>query len=228
MFSRPQADPGLAGGRVEVHNHGAIVNRFNALWCEHLLRDALKQNNTLFHHYDAVAILGDKVNVVGYKDHAQFPAPAQGGDEAKNISLVLQIQKRGGQLILNLQRTQPELEADAVHLTNMVYNLLDNAIKYTPEAPRIEISTVSTPDKIILSVSDNGVGISKEDQKKIFDKLYRVPTGNLHNVKGFGLGLSYVKAIVEQHGGQVNVKSILGKGSTFEAHLPYKTTFVHG
>lgn len=143
-------------------------------------------------------------------------------------SLEIQIQKRGGQLILNLQSTQPELEADAVHLTNMVYNLLDNAIKYTPEAPRIEISTVSTPDKIILSVSDNGVGISKEDQKKIFDKLYRVPTGNLHNVKGFGLGLSYVKAIVEQHGGQVNVKSILGKGSTFEAHLPYKTTFVHG
>ncbi|MFN3917483.1 MAG: sensor histidine kinase [Flavobacteriales bacterium] len=143
-------------------------------------------------------------------------------------SLDIQVKNKNGRITLDLKSKNPQLHADEIHLTNMVYNLLDNAIKYTPENPIILVESSSDEEKFMLRVTDNGIGIAKEDQKKIFDKLYRVPTGNLHNVKGFGLGLSYVKAIVEQHGGTVSVKSTLGKGSTFEIQLPYKSISNHG
>jgi two-component system, OmpR family, phosphate regulon sensor histidine kinase PhoR len=110
--------------------------------------------------------------------------------------------------------------ADRTHIQNVVYNLLDNAIKYTPEKPVIRIFTQNMPGTIEFCVEDNGIGISRENQKRIFEKLYRVPTGNIHDVKGFGLGLSYVKAIVEKHGGQVWVESEPGRGSRFHVSLP--------
>ncbi|MFT6442056.1 MAG: signal transduction histidine kinase, partial [Salibacteraceae bacterium] len=101
-----------------------------------------------------------------------------------------------------------------------IYNLIDNAIKYTPAVPVIHIKTNNEKDNLMLSVCDNGIGISKEHQSKIFDKLYRVPTGNLHDTKGFGLGLNYVKTVVERHDGSVKVNSKLNKGSTFTLTIP--------
>lgn len=132
----------------------------------------------------------------------------------------MKIKERNGQLNVNLNAELDNLEADRVHLANVVYNLIDNANKYSKEQPEISISTTNKLNEFVLEVSDRGIGISRENQKKVFDKLYRVPTGNLHDVKGFGLGLSYVKIIVERHGGRVSVKSQLGKGSTFTIYLP--------
>jgi hypothetical protein len=109
----------------------------------------------------------------------------------------IQAQRRDGRISLDLKADLAHVSGDRIHLTNVFYNLVDNALKYTREAPQVRISTHSDASGITVSVADNGVGIAPGDQRKIFDKLYRVPTGNVHNVKGFGLGLSYVKAVVE-------------------------------
>lgn len=133
----------------------------------------------------------------------------------------LSVDKKDGEISVDLRAGRHELLADHTHVQNVIYNLLDNAIKYTPGRPSIRIYTEELGDSIEFCVQDNGIGISRENQKKIFEKLYRVPTGNIHDVKGFGLGLSYVKAIVEKHGGQVWVESEPGKGSNFHVRLPY-------
>jgi two-component system phosphate regulon sensor histidine kinase PhoR len=135
-------------------------------------------------------------------------------------NFLIQLDKRGGKLEFNPEAETSVIQGDAMHLTNVVSNLMENAMKYTKQVPLIRISTRNENGTIILSVSDNGIGISKEDQKRIFDKFYRVPTGNVHNVKGFGLGLSYVKLIVEQHHGTITLKSEPEKGSRFDIHLP--------
>ncbi len=136
-------------------------------------------------------------------------------------SLTLQIQNKGAVVTTELKAQRYALFADRMHLGNIIYNLIDNALKYTKENPQIRVSTQSDNNGFSLSVHDNGIGIKKEDQKKIFETFYRVPTGNVHNVKGFGLGLSYVKAVVEKHGGYVDVQSEPGKGSTFVVYLPF-------
>jgi two-component system phosphate regulon sensor histidine kinase PhoR len=125
------------------------------------------------------------------------------------------IQNSGGKIKLDLPTELIEITSDRLHLTNIFSNLVDNAIKYSQKAPEIEISLRRENKKILLSVKDHGIGIKKEHLNKIFDKLYRVPTGNVHNVKGFGLGLSYVKAIAELNGWDVNVRSKYGEGSEF-------------
>lgn len=112
------------------------------------------------------------------------------------------------------------IEGDAVHLGNIINNLIDNAIKYTQKAPQISIQTENVDQTLKISVKDNGIGLKPEDQKRVFDKYYRVPTGNVHDVKGFGLGLSYVKLIVEAHGGRVDVESGLDEGTIFDVCLP--------
>lgn len=135
---------------------------------------------------------------------------------SKNI----QIQSKKGKLQSNMLATNPKVTGDKIHLTNVVINLIDNAIKYNISYPEILINTVNKNGSVLIRIKDNGIGISNADQKRIFEKLYRVSTGNLHDFKGFGLGLSYVKAIVELHKGDVSVESEPGKGSIFTIKLP--------
>jgi signal transduction histidine kinase len=132
----------------------------------------------------------------------------------------LQADQKLGEVFTELKAETTTVEGDKVHLKNVVLNLLDNAIKYAENKPFIQVRSRNIPHAIEISVQDNGPGISKANQKRIFEKLYRIPTGNVHNVKGFGLGLSYVKSIVEQHGGTINLNSELKKGTTFFIRLP--------
>jgi two-component system phosphate regulon sensor histidine kinase PhoR len=126
-----------------------------------------------------------------------------------------------GVLSLHLDDLPPSISLDEVHISNVLNNLIDNAVKYSPANPNVEITAAPQDSGILIRVKDQGMGMPKEALQSIFDAFYRVPTGNVHNVKGFGLGLSYVKKIVEAHGGKVHVKSKLGEGSTFEIYLPY-------
>lgn len=145
--------------------------------------------------------------------------------EAALKSFKMKLGERNFNVVLDLNAQPPVLEADDTHFTNMVFNLVDNAIKYSKpneKEPLLHIATYTKDESLFLVVEDNGIGISKEDQKKIFDKLYRVSTGNVHNVKGYGLGLNYVKSIVERHHGEIQVKSEPGKGSTFTVKMPMK------
>ena len=130
------------------------------------------------------------------------------------------IEKRGGTLTLELAAKRPIIEADPHHLSNIITNLIDNANKYSPENPTVTVRTQDETEGMAISVTDRGLGMRKDTVAKIFDKFYRVPTGNRHDVKGFGLGLSYVKSMVEAHGGQVLVSSKPEQGSTFRVYLP--------
>ncbi|MFC0655365.1 sensor histidine kinase [Mongoliitalea lutea] len=132
----------------------------------------------------------------------------------------LQVENKGGKITLENSAADSLMKGDAFHIAHIINNLLDNALKYTPTNPTILIKLWEEGNMLCVSVKDNGVGMSKEAVKKIFEKFYRVPTGNIHDVKGFGLGLAYVKTMVEAHQGQVTVSSDLGKGSTFTIKLP--------
>ncbi len=132
----------------------------------------------------------------------------------------LQVDKKDGKVTADLQAKQPVIKGDMTHISNVINNLLDNANKYSPEKPEISVTTRNVNGGLEVIVSDKGIGISKESKKHIFEKFYRVHTGNLHDVKGFGLGLSYVKAMMDAHKGKVDVKSELGKGSNFTLFFP--------
>ncbi|WP_299707687.1 HAMP domain-containing sensor histidine kinase [uncultured Pontibacter sp.] len=138
-------------------------------------------------------------------------------------SIRLQIEERSGKLTTRLQAPETELQLDEVHFYNVICNLLDNANKYSPSSPDILLETQNVAGGMLLAVEDNGLGMTRDTQLRVFDKFYRVPTGNLHNVKGFGLGLSYVKAIVKAHNGSIKLQSEPGKGSRFEIFLPFVT-----
>jgi len=145
-----------------------------------------------------------------------------GHDIIKKVAdnLLLQIQEHQGSLTLKLAAQRHVINADDVHFSNIIFNLLDNAIKYSREQPRIEVETLNQNGMLAIRVKDNGIGMNKETQARVFEKFYRAHTGNLHNVKGFGLGLSYVKAMAEAHGGKVKVESTPGKGSSFTVFFP--------
>ncbi len=144
-------------------------------------------------------------------------------------NIALQLQEKNGTITLKLSATNPMIEADEVHFSNIIFNLLDNAMKYSSGAPHIDVETFAHGNGMLsIKVKDNGIGMDKETQSRIFEKFYRAHTGNLHNVKGFGLGLSYVKALVEAHEGRIKVESTPGKGSAFTITLPSAQAELHG
>lgn len=136
-------------------------------------------------------------------------------------SIVLQVEKKGGSITSEFLAVNPVATSDPNHFSNMIYNLLDNANKYSLNAPEIKISTKNSGKGIIICVEDKGIGMSKTVQSRIFERFYRQASGNIHNVKGFGLGLSYVKAVLEANRGFINVHSEPGKGSRFEVFIPF-------
>jgi len=198
------SDPDIRNREGVVDNYINVIadeNKRLAMVVENVLRTAVMDKGEL------------KLRIVELDMHEVIEQVLQ--------NMRIQIDRKGGQFIMDLQATRTKVEADEVHLTNVIFNLVDNALKYTEKIPVIKVGTRDGDGGIIVYVEDNGIGISKENQKKVFDKLYRVPTGNVHNVKGFGLGLSYVKTIVTKHNGWIDLKSEPGKGSRFEISIPY-------
>ena len=137
----------------------------------------------------------------------------------------LKVTSKGGKIISNLKAQQDLGYVDEIHFTNVIFNLMDNALKYCDKTPILTIETWDDKENIVISVEDNGIGMKKDDLKKIFEKFYRVSTGNLHNVKGFGLGLAYVKKMVEDHHGTIKVESELGIGTKFIITIPTLKNF---
>ena len=182
----------------------------------------IKQENT--------RMLGqvEKVLQMAMLDKKDFQLKISAVDVHKLITVAaehmnLKILKRNGILRTDLKANDHIIQADSTHISNIIHNLLDNAEKYSSDNVSINIETENKKNGIEISISDKGIGMSKDQVKNIFEKFYRAHTGNIHDVKGFGLGLSYVKAIVDAHNGSINVKSELGKGSTFSIFLPLKT-----
>jgi two-component system phosphate regulon sensor histidine kinase PhoR len=205
-----------------------------SLACEALKEEEVKKNSLLTDNY--LRVINDENNRLGGIAEKILQAAIIEKDSFKlkrekvNVhdiidmiisNIGIQIEVKDGKIVKNYGAIRAIINADKTHLTNAIMNLLDNANKYTPRKPVIEISTENYSEGIMICITDNGIGISKENQKKIFDKLYRVPTGNVHDVKGFGLGLSYVKNIVELHGGRISVESELKQGSKFCLLLPF-------
>jgi two-component system phosphate regulon sensor histidine kinase PhoR len=137
-------------------------------------------------------------------------------------SFQLQLEERKGKADLQLNAKNDLVEADEVHFTNLIANLVDNAMKYSKDQIIIKITTHSTNRNLVIRIEDNGIGMNKETQRRIFERFYRAHTGNIHNVKGFGLGLSYVKTIVDAHHGKIKVESVIGKGTIFTLEFPLK------
>ena len=138
-------------------------------------------------------------------------------------TIEIQVHQRNGKIRLSLNAQQPLIYGDSEHLSNLVSNLLDNAIKYSPEMPQISLVTNNNEKGVIFSVEDKGIGMTKAVQSKIFERFYRQSSGNVHDVKGFGLGLNYVRSIIEAHKGSISVFSEPGKGSRFEIFLPFNS-----
>ena len=205
-----------------------------SLACEALSDHSVKRNEALSENYIKV-INDENKRLADITEKILQAATFEQGElilkkEIFNIEEVIdnvinnigiQVEVKDGKIIRDFRASNSTIIADKMHLTNVISNLVDNANKYSPRKPVITISTENFSEGIKISVEDNGIGINKENQKKIFDKLYRVPTGNIHDVKGFGLGLSYVKAIIEKHNGKITVESDLRKGSTFRVYLPF-------
>jgi two-component system, OmpR family, phosphate regulon sensor histidine kinase PhoR len=204
-----------------------------ALTSETLTNPAILNNQKRIKKYGQI-IRDESTRMRGQVEKILQMAALEEGDFELNISkvnihdlinsavdkFIVKIEQRQGAISLDLRANHSAVEADSIHLENIIHNLIDNAIKYTKQKPEIKISTENISEQVNISVKDNGLGIESDDQKHIFEKYYRVPTGNVHDVKGFGLGLSYVKLMVEAHGGEIFLTSELGKGSTFELVLP--------
>lgn len=152
--------------------------------------------------------------------------PVHAHEVIKDVAgnFILQLEEKQGKAELLLNATNDFIDADEVHFPNLINNLIDNAIKYSKEnvPPLLIITSKSDSKNLVITIEDNGIGMNRETQKRIFEKFYRAHTGNIHNVKGFGLGLSYVKAMLEAQGGRINVDSVLGKGSIFTIEIPLK------
>jgi len=168
----------------------------------------------------------ERILQIALLDRKEFEFDFQATDVHELITeaiagIQLQVEKKGGRIETKLEAINPVVTTDPIHFTSMVCNLLDNANKYSPEVPVIKVTTTNCPKGIYLTVEDNGIGMTRAVQARIFDKFYRLPSGNIHNIKGFGLGLSYVKAILEANNGSIKVFSEPGKGSRFVVFIPF-------
>lgn len=198
-------------------------------------KDEIKQNPELVMNYTEIIVNEtqrlkqqvDKVLQIALLDKEKINFTF----DALNIHTCIQeiventtplIREKKGTITLQLTANNSIILGDAVHIINVIHNLLDNAIKYCEKAPEITISTKNTKRHLLICIQDNGIGISKENHSLIFEKFYRVSTGNIHNVKGFGLGLYYVKSIIEHHKGKINIASERGKGTEITLQLPIK------
>lgn len=196
-------DPDMAGNGIEtIKPYVKMINDENqrlSLLVERILQSAIMDKGDVNLKMEEV-LLNEIIHEIVH--NAQF-----------------RIQKNNGKIELDLTPELIYIKADRLHAVNAISNLIDNAIKYSENAPEITLRLTQSGGKIKISVTDKGLGIKKEHISKIFDKLYRIPTGNVHNVKGFGLGLSYVKAICVLHGWNIMVQSKIGEGSTFTIEI---------
>ena len=204
-----------------------------SLAAEMLLKEDVMENPSRVYKY-ANVVLDESKRLEAQVEHILQIASVEKGDlklklgktnihnllEGVVDSFELRVKKNNVKLSTSFNATHFMLNIDKMHITNVVYNLIDNAIKYSPNNPEIKVATRNTRKEIVISISDNGIGISKEFQKDVFKNLFRVPTGNLHQERGFGLGLYYSKEVIESCRGHIQLKSELGKGSTFEVYLP--------
>ena len=165
-----------------------------------------------------------QMSLLDKKDFQLDLQPVHGHPVIEQVvnNIRLQLDKNGGAIYYDPEAEDDSIYVDEEHLLNILYNLVDNAIKYSGSTPEVSLKTKNHKGYLVISVEDNGIGIRKEEQSRIFDKFYRVSTGNVHNVKGFGLGLSYVKAVVKEMKGDIKVNSQYGKGTRFDVFLPLK------
>ena len=207
-----------------------------SLACQTLNDDDIPKDETLYKNYIKVideentrlGSMAEKILQTAIIDKGTLQLKPEVIDMHKVITnaigkIKMQIEQKNGTIKTDLQATNPVIRADRFHMTNVVFNLLDNANKYSLNEPHILVKDFNKSNGFQLEITDNGIGISKSNQQKIFDKLYRVPTGDIHDVKGFGLGLSYVKAIIDKHNGTIDIRSELNKGSTFIIFIPFQS-----
>ncbi|MEY4875520.1 MAG: hypothetical protein RL708_669 [Bacteroidota bacterium] len=194
---------------------------------------AIEQNEKLKNYTEIIINENGKLKqqveqLLGFTELERGEIPLQKNDfnfheliENAATRMQLQLQNKNGKLELKLNATNFFINGDAIHLNNTICNFIDNAIKYSDKNPIIKIETCNQNNYLTIKITDNGIGIEKSFHDKVFEKYFRVPTGNLHNVKGFGLGLAYCKMIIKQHDGTVNLKSEINKGTTFIISLPH-------
>jgi len=204
-----------------------------SLACEALNDTDIKKSEQLYSNYikiiseenNRLGIIAEKILQTAILEKGQLNLKKEEidvneiiSDVVKNIKI--QVEIKDGKIEAFYNADCSKIIADKIHITNVFYNLLDNANKYSPKKPDIKVITENSAKGIIIKIEDTGIGISKANQKKIFEKLFRVPTGDVHDFKGYGLGLSYVKKIIEKHGGKISVESELNNGSRFTIILP--------
>ncbi|MEI7597466.1 MAG: HAMP domain-containing sensor histidine kinase [Bacteroidota bacterium] len=212
-FKTPLATISLAADSIK--NPKIIENKENILNFLKIIKD---ENNRMNSHVE-------KVLQMAMIDKGEFETEAELIDVLTLIenavhNISIQIKQKEGEIKLALNAQSHVINVDETHFSNIIHNLLDNANKYSPQNPQIKINTYNSNNKLYIDVIDNGIGINSGDLKYIFEKFYRVHTGNIHNVKGFGLGLSYVKKMTELFGGKIEVKSEIGKGCIFTLEFP--------
>lgn len=212
-FKTPIATIALAAEAIakpEVLKSRVKLRRYNSVIAD--------ENNRMKHQVDTILQLA--VLERGEFDLKRSSVDLHAVITHAAVNAALQAEQRSGSVTTALEAAVPVVFGDPVHLANIIHNLLDNALKYSPAVPTIHITTAGTSAGIRITVQDNGIGIAEKDLPRVFDKYYRVPTGNTHDVKGFGLGLSYVKLIVNAHHGSVSINSTVGKGTTVTVELP--------
>ncbi len=210
-----------------------------SLACEAMKDSQANQDSTLRETYIDIikkenirlSAMAEKILQTAIIDHGQLKIKKDIVNVKEVVNhvienMTLQLEQKEGKIHTFFLASNHSIAADRVHFTNIIFNLLDNAIKFTRNKPEIIVKTFNERNNIVIEIVDNGIGIHKSEQKRIFEKLYRVSSGNVHDVKGFGLGLSYVKAIVEMHKGKVSLESEQSKGSTFR--LIFKCLQDHG